>query len=1187
VRVANRVRALCRDARRAVRVLPDAHAAPVAALASARALPPPLAVAAWYATHLPHPPAAIVVLSDALAPFYPPGAGGDDGLPPGVEVLPASAFFPRFYAHAPALIELYETLASAAAARAAAAAAAPADAGGEGEGGQLTDAALTAGLASGELVRGVLSVSRRFPEEATVRGEGAAGLLVLLPSRAACGRALHGDAVAVRLLPRAAWVAPRAPATAEEAQPDMAAAAGAAGGAGGDDGAGDDGGIGAGRGGGDDSDDNDGGGEDAAPAGAMPTGVVAGVLTRASHEFVACLAADDELALTQRLGGDAFDAEDASAAAAAAASQTSMARERLLCVPMDRRLPLVRVYTRHAARLLGARFVLRLDSWARGDAFPEGHVVRVLGRVGDLATERDALLAQHRVVTEPFCAGALAELPVDTPAAPWAPPPDALAGRLDLRGVRIASIDPPGCTDVDDALSVAPRPAGAAGWRVGVHIADVTAFVAPGGALDAEAAARGTTVYLVDRRFDMLPPVLSENLCSLLADRERLAVSVLWDVEPDGTPVRGRTPWAGRTLIRSRHQLTYGDAQALLDGGPPPTLGVMLLHPDEKVALRGDLCVLDAFSRRLRAAREAAGALELASAEVRFTLGADGLPCTVAAKAPLPVMGMVAELMIAANGAVAERIAAAFPNAALLRRHAPPRVDGLRELARLAGAGGLAAGSAALADAAGAAGGGATLADGGRAALTAALAAAEAQAADPAAAELLKATATRAMSEAEYACTGGPASPEGGFSHFGLALRFYTHFTSPIRRYADVTVHRQLMAALAVSSADDGGGADATSVPAASGSGFGFGNVLTAPPVTALADNLNARHRAAKAVQKACSELYLLLLLKAAPRVERAVVAGLRPDGLLLFVPRFHVRAPTRLADASGAATPPATHDADPAAAPDAESGPRYALDASEPGVLRMLRCSDADGDAPAGGAPVAHEWRVLQRVWVELRAGGSRAHGLALRARLLHETHPAAVAAAAAARGEGGTSGAAAAPRAASPPPLPPPGPYDAPPAAPRTPGAQPRAPRCVCARLRFPCDAIFSDSRVALCRPEPPPPPSLADVMTRMQSMWLHEGADDGADGAALPGDTHTTRWAAAAVAPDAPDVAALRAAATRLEDAAGGAAVRADAAKRGSARREEWLARAAAARAAVDAAWAALRAAERAAAAADAAQ
>ena len=146
------------------------------------------------------------------------------------------------------------------------------------------------------------------------------------------------------------------------------------------------------------------------------------------------------------------------------------------------------------------------------------------------------------------------------------------------------SVDPPGCVDVDDAVSVRRirldtradvdddvEADAEVGYEVGVHIADVSHFVRPGSLLDLEARTRGTTVYLADGgRCDMLPALLSENVCSLLGGRERLAVSCVWTLDADCRPV-GAGAWFGRTVIRSDHQLNYYQAQAILDGKPPPT----------------------------------------------------------------------------------------------------------------------------------------------------------------------------------------------------------------------------------------------------------------------------------------------------------------------------------------------------------------------------------------------------------------------------------------------------------------------------------------------------------------------------------------------------------------------------------------------------------------------------------------
>lgn len=149
----------------------------------------------------------------------------------------------------------------------------------------------------------------------------------------------------------------------------------------------------------------------------------------------------------------------------------------------------------------------------------------------------------------------------------WKPSDSEVEKRRDLRRTHtVMSIDPRGCTDVDDTLSVKTLSNG--NVELGVHIADVTHFVAPGSLTDAEAKRRATTVYLADRRFDMLPDVLSSNLCSLLGGVDRYAVSVMWEL--DGRTHKVKKVWYGRTVLRSEYKMTYEAAQAVIDGKKTP-----------------------------------------------------------------------------------------------------------------------------------------------------------------------------------------------------------------------------------------------------------------------------------------------------------------------------------------------------------------------------------------------------------------------------------------------------------------------------------------------------------------------------------------------------------------------------------------------------------------------------------------
>ena len=320
--------------------------------------------------------------------------------------------------------------------------------------------------------------------------------------------------------------------------------------------------------------------------------------------------------------------------------------------------------------------------------------------------------------------------------------------------------------------------------------------------------------------------------------------------------------WIGRTVIRSQHQLSYQQAQAVLDGREPPrTTTGPALGAAATERIRAGVGFLRAVARRLHKKRAAAGALELASAEIHFSCDArTGLPTAASAKKSLPVMGVVAELMIAANGAVARAVHAAFPTAALLRRHLPPPAGpGLERLQEVMGAKGVACrtdSNAGFAES-----------------IARYVARCEAEG-DPAAAETLRAMATRAMAEAEYFATGDGAPMD----HYGLALAHYTHFTSPIRRYADIVVHRQLTAAL---------------------------EGRPRPPVAhdllgAVADGINVRHRAAKRAQQECSRLYLLHWFRDYPQREAAVVTRLFSNGFTVFLPKYHVTGPVHLVDRDG-----------------------------------------------------------------------------------------------------------------------------------------------------------------------------------------------------------------------------------------------------------------------------------------------
>lgn len=272
--------------------------------------------------------------------------------------------------------------------------------------------------------------------------------------------------------------------------------------------------------------------------------------------------------------------------------------EWVLCVPLNHLIPKIRIRTRQWQTLQGQRALVGIDNWPIDSRYPNGHFTKCLGTKGDWKTEIEALLINHSIFPRPFSVAAMACLPSvpsnsnsdfaslcfdennETPKkscrntwkdSGWIP--TNFEGRRDLRSHRIFSVDPPGCQDIDDAMSIEWISDGLV--EISVHIADVCAFLEQGSPLDLEAQVRSTTVYLSHRRIDMLPSLLSSDIASLHGNKERYAVSMIFRVpvtHKDGTPFRESEKqqaleldakqdiifevpelpiWAGRTVIVS------------------------------------------------------------------------------------------------------------------------------------------------------------------------------------------------------------------------------------------------------------------------------------------------------------------------------------------------------------------------------------------------------------------------------------------------------------------------------------------------------------------------------------------------------------------------------------------------------------------------------------------------------------
>ena len=366
---------------------------------------------------------------------------------------------------------------------------------------------------------------------------------------------------------------------------------------------------------------------------------------------------------------------------------------------------------------------------------------------------------------DPEGPGMAVEIALRTHGIPHAWPDDVLAeadrlplevredagDRHDLRELPLVTIDGADAKDFDDAVHCAPRPGG---WKLTVAIADVSHYVAPGSALDREACTRGTSVYFPGRVVPMLPERLSNGLCSLNPEVDRLCLACELHVDRRGRVTRA---YFRDAVMRSRARLTYEEVEAAVFGGSAKArrrLGGLVPHLEALREVYG----------ALREARRRRGAIDLEIGEPRIVLARDGEVSHIDPAPRLASHQLIEECMLAANVAAARRLARSRVPF-LYRVHPPPDEEELRELASFLGRVGIDF-------------------DPGDEPRPAAFAAAAERAAERPDTEILHMQLLRAMAKAVY--------QPGNIGHFGLALERYTHFTSPIRRYPDLLVHRAL-----------------------------------------------------------------------------------------------------------------------------------------------------------------------------------------------------------------------------------------------------------------------------------------------------------------------------------------------------------------------------------------------------------
>ncbi|XP_008275899.1 DIS3-like exonuclease 2 isoform X2 [Stegastes partitus] len=523
--------------------------------------------------------------------------------------------------------------------------------------------------------------------------------------------------------------------------------------------------------------------------------------------------------------------------------------------PVDHRVPRINVpladcpenFRSRSGDYTNTLFICRITNWPADSNFAEGHLAKTLGQAGEIEPETEGILTEYDVDFSEFSDEVLDCLPKNLP---WTIPPEELRERRDLRTECIFTIDPATARDLDDALSCKQLPDG--NFEVGVHIADVSYFVEQDNTLDAVASQRATSVYMVQKVIPMLPRLLCEELCSLNPLTDRLTFSVIWKITPEGKIL---DEWFGRSVIRSCVKLSYDHAQSMIEA-PEKMFPAEELPPVDPVhsidEIHQAVLNLHSIAKNLRAQRFSGGALRLDQLKLSFTLDKETMmPQGCYVYQYRDSNKLVEEFMLLANIATAHHIYRKFPELALLRRHPPPKtkmVDELQELCDQLGIDIDLSSAGAL-----------------HKSLNTTLGDDEYTSARK---EVLTHMCSRPMQMALYFCTGG-LKEEKLFKHYALNVPLYTHFTSPIRRYADIIVHRLLASSLKC------------------GPPLG----LSTEEVQKQSSHCNDKKTISKRVQELSSELFFGVFVKeCGPLDSEAMVMGVLDQSFDVLVLRYGVQ---------------------------------------------------------------------------------------------------------------------------------------------------------------------------------------------------------------------------------------------------------------------------------------------------------
>mgnify|MGYP002511334082 CR=1 FL=1 len=402
-----------------------------------------------------------------------------------------------------------------------------------------------------------------------------------------------------------------------------------------------------------------------------------------------------------------------------------------------------------------------VDDWPRHEMTPRGHIVDVLGEPGENDTEMHAILAEYDLPYRFEQEIEDAALAIDGRITER-----DYAERRDFRDIVTFTIDPADAKDFDDALSIRKLAEGR--WEIGVHIADVTHYVRPNDIVDNEAVERGTSVYLVDRTVPMLPERLSNELCSLRPHEEKLCFSAVFELDEELTI---HNEWFGRTVIYSDRRFAYEEAQEIIEGADGD--------------LKEEILTLNRLAQKMRAERFRAGAIGFSRKEAKFHLDEKGRPLGVYTKVQKEANQLIEEFMLLANRKVAEYCTYRMVNGKKVARtmiyrvHDEPNPEKLAMFSDFISRFGYKLRTT-----------------GKKSEISSSINKLLDNVEGKREQNLVETLAIRSMAKAIYTTD--------NIGHYGLAFEYYTHFTSPIRRYPDTTVHRLLRTYLFKGKADMG-----------------------------------------------------------------------------------------------------------------------------------------------------------------------------------------------------------------------------------------------------------------------------------------------------------------------------------------------------------------------------------------------